>query len=350
MTSASDVSTASGDTPVLAIVVSPGGSLSGEKRHLGQLRPGNTRIRVRFGGICGSDLHYVSHGAAGTSILSAPMVLGHEISGTIAEADPASPFALGSPVTVHPATPCGTCAECAGGQAHLCGSLRYLGSAGLVPHTDGGFAELIDVPTAQVRVLPTGVDERRAALAEPLAVAVHAVNRAGNVQGASTVVNGAGPIGQLIVAVLAWRGAASIATVDIATYSLDIARRLGATSIHLPADGLPDRADIVFEATGVPQAWQQAVDLVRPGGVLVQVGLLPSGPLALPVGLIVSREIDYRGSFRFDGEIDEALALLTDGLDIDAVISHVFPVADVAEAFAIAADRSASAKVLLDFA
>lgn len=334
-----------------AVVIRPGSDLRLEEREIPAIRPGFSRVRVLYGGICGSDLHYVSHGAAGTSVLTHPMILGHEVVGVIDQTDAGGALVKGTAVAVHPATPCGSCMECARGDHRLCPTVRYLGSAASDPHTEGAFADVVSIRNDQLRVLPPGVALKHAALIEPLSVAVHAVNRAGDVAGRRVVVNGAGPIGQLVIAVLAARGAASITAVDLANHSLATAQAVGASELCQPSrgDALPQDADIVFEATGSPQAWKQAVLATRRGGILVQVGLLPSGELALPVGLLVAREVDYRGSYRFDDEIDEAITLLAAGLDVDPVISHVIPVTELESAFAVAADRSIAAKVLLDF-
>ena len=144
--------------------------------------PGQALVAVRYGGVCGSDLHYWRHGGVGDFRLREPMVLGHEVVGTVVEygADASGP-APGSAVAVHPATPCGVCPECAAGRRNVCRDTRYLGSAARFPHVQGGFAAQVVVPAEQVRALPDGLELRRAALAEPLSVALHAVRRAGGV-------------------------------------------------------------------------------------------------------------------------------------------------------------------------
>uniref|UniRef100_UPI000567EA6A alcohol dehydrogenase catalytic domain-containing protein n=1 Tax=Streptomyces sp. NRRL S-146 TaxID=1463884 RepID=UPI000567EA6A len=136
--------------------------------------PGQALVAVRYGGVCGSDLHYWRHGGVGDFRLREPMVLGHEVVGTVVEygADASGP-APGSAVAVHPATPCGVCPECAAGRRNICRDTRYLGSAARFPHVQGGFAARVVVPAEQVRALPDGLELRRAALAEPLSVALH---------------------------------------------------------------------------------------------------------------------------------------------------------------------------------
>ncbi|MEV7391184.1 L-idonate 5-dehydrogenase [Streptomyces sp. NPDC091215] len=310
--------------------------------------PGQVLVDVRYGGVCGSDLHYWRHGGVGDFRLREPMVLGHEVVGT-AVTGPLS----GLPVAVHPATPCGVCPECADGRANVCRDTRYLGSAARFPHVQGGFAARLAVPAGQLRPLPEGLGLRRAALAEPLSVALHAVRRAGAVAGKHVLVTGAGPIGCLVVAALRAAGAAHVTVTDLLPEALCYAAVAGADTVVRaddPADsGWPTEVDAAIEASGVAAGLDTCLRLVRRGGVVVQLGMLPPGRSPFAGNLVVSREIELRGAFRFDGEFDEALELLAREPAFDGLISAVVPVREAEEAFRLAADRSSSCKVLLDF-
>ncbi|MFH9549579.1 L-idonate 5-dehydrogenase [Streptomyces sp. NPDC017435] len=317
--------------------------------------PGEMLVAVRYGGVCGSDLHYWRHGGVGDFRLKEPMVLGHEVVGTVVaygSPSPAGPPA-GTAVAVHPATPCGVCPECAGGRRNICRDTRYLGSAARTPHVRGGFAAAIVVPAEQVRPLPDGLPPRRAALAEPLAVALHAVRRAGPVSGLHVLVTGAGPIGCLVVAAAKAAGAARVTVTDLLPTALGYAGTVGAdTAVRAgdPADpGWPSEVDVAVEASGAAAGLDTCLRLVRRGGVVVQLGMLPPGPSPFAGNLLVSREIELRGAFRFDTEFDAALHLLAAEPAFDALISAVVPVRDAESAFALAADRARSCKVLLDF-
>lgn len=282
---------------------------------------GEVLLSVEWGGICGSDLSYWRHGASGTAVLRHPLVLGHEVAGRLA---------TGEPVTVHPAT----------------GS-RYFGSAAFDPHTDGAFSELKVVRADQVRPLPEGVSTRHGALAEPLAVALHAVNRAGDVRGRDVLVNGAGPIGALVVAAARYRGARTIVAADVAAAPLTVATAMGADEVRdARTDGLPDDVEIVFEASGAPAALGPVLAATARGGTLVQVGNLPGGPAPSALGALVSREITWLGSYRFADEITDAVQALGDGLDVEPLITHEFGIADATAAFTAAAAQDSS-KVLL---
>ncbi|MFJ5262972.1 L-idonate 5-dehydrogenase [Streptomyces sp. NPDC088387] len=316
--------------------------------------PGQALVAVRYGGVCGSDLHYWRHGGVGDFRLREPMLLGHEVVGTVVEyGSPDTPGpAVGTSVAVHPATPCGVCPECADGRRNVCRDTRYLGSAARFPHVQGGFAQFRAVPAEQLRPLPGGLDLRRAALAEPLSVALHAVRRAGPVAGRHVLVTGAGPIGCLVVAAAKAAGADRVTVTDLLPEALRYASVAGADTLVRaddPSDaGWPAEVDVAVEASGVAAGLDTCLRLVRRGGVVVQLGMLPPGQSPFAGNLVVSREIELRGAFRFDTEFDDALALLTAGPSFDGLISAVVPVRAAESAFALAADRARACKVLLD--
>lgn len=347
---------ASGDLPpqTPAVVAHAAGDLRVEDRPVPEPGPGEAVVEIAYGGICGSDLHYWTHGAAGESILRAPLQLGHEVSGTVvrAAADGRGP-ATGTRVAVHPATPGGTTPRYPADSPNLSPGCTYLGSAAQFPHTQGAFSRYAVLPARMLRPLPEGLSLRTAAVAEPAAVAWHAVARAGEVAGRTALVIGCGPIGALVVAVLRRAGAAAITAVDLHDYPLDIARQLGATATLKAgnADGIAAvDADIVIECSGTRFGVDSAIRGCTRGGRVVLLGLLPTGLQPAPLSLVITREITLTGSFRFNDEIDGVLAALADGsLAVEPVISHEFPAADALEAFAAALDSSASGKVLLAF-
>src|SRR4051812_33939980 len=183
---------------------------------------GQVLVRNTHGGICGSDLHYYEHGAVGAFQLREPLVLGHEVVGRVA-GDPTGALTTGTPIAIHPATPCERCPECVGGVRNVCRNTRYFGSAASMPHTQGGFCEFKVVRRDQVRVLPETLPLSRAVLAEPLAVGLHALNRAGGVAGATVLVGGSGPIGILAAGAAKAAGAAGGWATDILHHPLEIA-------------------------------------------------------------------------------------------------------------------------------
>jgi L-idonate 5-dehydrogenase len=213
------------------------------------------------------------------------------------------------------------------------------------------------VAAAQAVKVPAHVSLAEAAVCEPLAVCLHAGNQAGPLLGKRVLVTGAGPIGALSVVVARLGGAAEVVATDIADAPLTIAKKLGAsetvnTAKHPAAfDGWKaDKGhfDVLFEASGNQQALIAAFDVLRPGAVIVQVGL--GGDMTLPVNTIVAKEFQLRGTFRFDREFELAVQLLSEKLiDVKPLITATLPFAAAVEAFELAGDRSQSMKVQLAF-
>lgn len=318
---------------------------------------GEVRLAMLRGGICGSDLHYYSHGGFGSVRLREPMILGHEVAGRVAELGPGvTGLAPGDLVAVSPSRPCGGCAECLRGLPNHCMNMRFYGSAMPFPHIQGAFREELVAQAAQC-VRAEGLDPAQAAMAEPLAVALHAVRRAGEMLGRRALVIGCGPIGVLAIQAARRAGAAEIVAIDIADRALGFARAAGAdAALNTAADPdalAPYRAgkgsfDVLFECSGAAPALAAGIAALRPRGVVVQLGL--GGDMTLPVQLITAREIELRGSFRFHEEFAVAVELMRKGLvDVRPLLTHSFPLAAFAEAFATATDRSRAMKVQLEF-
>lgn len=335
-----------------AVTVTPGGGVASAERPVPMLAAGQVRVRVAYGGICGSDLHYAQNGRNGIYTVTEPMVLGHEVAGVVDVSESAA-VPVGSRVAVHPATPTPPPGGATGHGLHLADGGTYLGSASTTPHTDGGFSEFVVVDDAQIRHLPAQLPLRRAALAEPLAVAVHAVNRVQRpLADARILVAGAGPIGCLTIAALRAAGAAHITALDLLERPLAVASTVGADrTVQLGADPEPDPEsfDVVIESSGSPRSLTNAVSWVKRGGTIVQLGLLPAGDISVSLAGLVSKEVTLHGSQRFDVELDEAVSILAAVPELDEIISHVFPAERAAEAFAVAADPSLSGKVLIGF-
>src|SRR5215217_2726886 len=160
------------------------------------LARGMVRVRFRAGGICGSDMHYFRHGRTGDFVVETPLVLGHEVAGEVMEiaGDAAAPgLGVGDRVAVNPSRWCGRCDRCREGRPNLCENIYFMGSASKRPHMQGGFASVFDATPAQCVKVPADIPYAAAALAEPLAVCLHAVRRAGPVEGRRGLLFGAGP-------------------------------------------------------------------------------------------------------------------------------------------------------------
>ncbi len=334
-----------------AVVVHGAMDLRVEKIEAGSPQANEVLINISYGGICGSDLHYWQHGRNGSFQVTEPLVLGHEVVGTVATlGDEVSGFAVGQGVAIHPATPCPLPGAAPQG-LHLIPGGTYLGSASTTPHTQGGLAQQLVVQAGQLRQLPEGLELRRAALAEPLAIALHGVGRlGGQVAGARCCVSGAGPIGLLAAAVLKIRGAAYVAIADLQPRALQTAKQLGVDETLNVADGdKPETMgyDIGIEAAGVLPSLQTVIDAVRRAGSVLQLGILPRDPGSIALSEIGLRELTVYGSQRFETELDEALELLVAHPQLEQVISHVFDLDRAQQAFEMAADSAQSSKVLI---
>ncbi|WP_230115350.1 zinc-binding dehydrogenase, partial [Microbacterium oxydans] len=252
------------------------------------------------------------------------------------------------PVTVHPAR-YGPSIPGLEDRPHLRPGGDYFGSAAANPHRQGGASEYLVVEEQMIRVLPASLPLERAALAEPLAVAIHAVSLAGDITGKRALVIGSGPIGLLVVAAAVHAGAEVVGASDLRPEPLDRARSLGATEAFLVGtDTIDDESfDVVFECSGVGVSLTQSVRAARRAGTIVQVGMLPNAEIGVNLAPMLAKELTIRGAFRFSTEIDDAVSMLAESDALDSVVSHVIPASDAVQAFALARDSSASAKVLL---
>lgn len=311
-----------------------------------QAGDGQILIRVSHAGICGSDLHYYFQGANGAFVVREPLIPGHELSGVVAH-DPSGTYAEGQKVTVHPAR-FGTPSQKYG--RHLWPNGSYLGSASTWPHTQGGMSEYLLVEDFMVVPVPDDMELTTAALAEPFAVGLHAINVGGGVEGRKVLVSGAGPIGLLAAAGAKAKGAAEVWVCDVLDGPLARAKALGVDRVvRTDVEHLPDfYFDTVLECSGVPAAINTAFEAIERGGIAVQVGMLPAGPQPIALATIISKEVQLRPTFRFDDEITDAVALLAAHPEIaDVVVTHTFPADDAAAAFAIAKNSQESGKVLV---
>ncbi len=325
---------------------------------LGPLAPGMVRIKFGAGGICGSDMHYFKHGRIGEFIATSPLVLGHEIAGEIAEINaPDTGLSVGDHVAVNPSRWCGECIRCREGRANLCENIYFMGSASKTPHMQGGFATYFDAVPAQCIVVPKDLPFSSAALAEPLAVCLHAVTRAGDIKGKRAAVIGAGPIGLLTMMAAKAQGAGHITMIDIAAKPLEFARALGTDETANISDGnekllakaADEPFDVAFEATGAPPALALCIRAVRRGGVVVLIGSLPGGEIPVPANAVMAKEIDLRGAFRFDAEYAQAVKLIASGaIDVQRLITARRPLDEAADAIRLSLDRSQSVKVVLE--
>lgn len=314
-----------------------------------------TLIKITRGGICGSDLHYYQHGKVGAYAVKAPMVLGHEVIGEVMASDDPT-LVTGRTVAINPSKPCYACKYCLGGEENQCVAMKFFGSAMYFPHIDGGFTQYKIVDSAQCIPFESTVDGRIMVFAEPLAVALHAVNQAGDLNGKRVVISGVGPIGSLVVAVAKAKGAAEIVTADPSERCRRLSLTLGADkSFGAEAPEWTDYQaekgwfDIAFEAAGHPSSLGRCLDITRAKGTIVLVGMGGAIP-EFPMMTVIAKELHLTGTFRFTGEFRTAVAWLEQNIiDPLPLLSAEYAQLDFIQAMEFAGDKTAASKVQIVF-
>ena len=341
-----------------AIVIHQANDLRLEEREAGRPGSGEVLVSIRRGGICGSDLHYYRHGGFGAIRLREPMVIGHEVAGEIAEAGAGvNDLKPGDAVAVNPSRPCGACLYCQQGLQNHCLDMRFYGSAMRMPHIQGAFQQSLVALAAQCHKVAPGISLEEAAFAEPFAVTLHAIVRAGSLAGKRVLVTGCGPIGALAIIAARAHGAREIVATDVTEFTLVLARKMGADrTVNVAAntaamDGYKANKgafDVMIEASGNEVALRSGLDCVRPRGVIVQLGL--GGDIGLAQNLIVAKEIEIRGSFRFHEEFGLAVDLINQRrVDLKPLLTEVVPLARAEDGFKLASDRNRAMKVQIAF-
>lgn len=343
----------------MCLVIHAPDDLRLDEQDAGEIGPGQVLVKVGMGGICGSDLHYFHNGGFGTVRIKEPMVLGHEVAGTVVAVAPGvESVRIGDKVAVNPSRPCGACKFCLEGLPNQCLEMRFYGSAMRTPHVQGAFRNMLLCEATQCVKVAEHVPLRLAALAEPFSVGLHAVSRAGSLLGKRVLVSGCGPIGVLAIAAARVHGAAEIVATDVIDEPLAIARAIGADStVNVAQDKTwvsryaADKGtfDVMLECSGNERALRDGLEVMRPRGVVVQLGL--GGDVSIPQNMVVAKELSICGSFRFHAEFALAVRLINEGrVDLSPVVSHTFPMLQARQAFELASDRKQAMKVLIDFA
>ena len=320
--------------------------------------PGDGEVLVRLGaaGICGSDIHYYFHGEIGPYVIREPLVPGHEASGVVERTGTGvTRVAPGDRLAINPSRPCRSCSYCISGRENLCSNMLFFGSASVFPHMQGMCREFFLVPEAQCVPVRDEASLEEIAMSEPLSVALHSVQRAGTLVGRKVLITGAGTIGCLLVLAARHAGASRVMVTDVVARPLEVATSVGADEtvmMEKGPSGAPARLegdfDVAFEASGTPTALGTCVESVRRGGVVVQVGTLPAQGFHLFGNLIMNRELELRGSFRFNQVFDLAVqCIATRRIDVRPVISGRFSLKDAVQALHLARDKTVSMKVQL---
>ncbi|HZA71450.1 MAG TPA: zinc-binding dehydrogenase [Propionibacteriaceae bacterium] len=306
---------------------------------------GWSRIAVTSVGICGSDLHWFTEGGIGEVRLEHPVVPGHEFAAVLLD----GPHA-GRRVAVDPAIPCGECEQCRAGHGNLCPDVRFAGHGSL----DGGMQEELTWPDRLLHPLPDDLSDDAGALLEPLGVAIHTVGLCHVRLGDDVLVVGAGPVGLLAAQVARRSGARRVLVSEPLSHRRDTALRLGADHAWAP-ETVPEAlaettagrgVDVVVEMAGTDAAITTAVRSARPGARVALGGIPSEAHSSFPAAEARRKGLTFVMIRRMHDTYPRALALAASSIDLDALVTARFPLADAAAAFENAAARTGDKTVV----
>lgn len=308
------------------------------------------RLRLATASICGTDMHYFRHFANSGFELDYPVTLGHEACAYVEDAN-GHEFAIGQLVAINPVIECGTCSKCLAGDINMCPTKRFPGSATTKPHIDGFFRDTFDFPARCCTKVANSVNPDHLTFAEPLACAMHSVNRAGISSGDKVLVTGCGPMGQLATIAAVAKGA-EVHVTDLKQSAIEATKQVGASKGFVAnrddMSALSNQYDVVIEASGSPHAYNQALDAVRKQGRIAVLSLIQPSEVPINLHLNALKEVSSIGSILFTHEFADAVALIEAGeTNFDAIIADRFPVSKTQEACDLMASGEAIGKVLI---
>ncbi len=293
--------------------------------------PGPDEVLVRVGsvGVCGSDVHYYSHGRIGSMVVDGPLVLGHEVGGTIVSVGNAvDPTRVGQRVALEPQRPCRRCRQCKTGHLNLCPDMEFFAT----PPIDGAFCDYVTLPEDFAHPVPDSLSDAAAGLIEPLSVGIWANRKGGTAAGSRVFITGAGPIGAVAALSARAMGATEIIVSDPVESRRQRITELASAQTIDPTAGFDPAeigADVLLECSGATPALLDGLKAVRPGGTAVMVGH-GAEHVSLPVQDIQVRELTLTGIFRYVDTWPTAISLASSGLvDLDALVTAHFGLDDV---------------------
>jgi L-iditol 2-dehydrogenase len=305
--------------------------------------PGNDEVlvKMKYVGLCGSDLHYFEWGRIGPYIVTKPIILGHECSGeVVGKGGNVKNIRIGDIVAVEPGIPCGKCEYCKTGMYNLCPDVVFMAT----PPIDGALAEYVTYPEDMVFKLPETMNPIEGALLEPLAVGLHAVIQSGVRIGKCAAILGSGCIGLVTMLSLKAIGVTEVYMTDIIPKRLEKALQLGAVSVFKADEcNIVDEilsktdnkgVDAVFEAAGNSVTMQQTVDLVKIGGTILFIGMSPEAKVPYEINKLISKEAEIKTIFRYRNIYPIAIKAVSEGIiPIKDIVTDIFPFDEVEKAF-----------------
>ncbi len=316
------------------------GTIAAGECDVPEVKEGQVLVRICHTGICGSDLHYYEFGRIGDYIVEYPFILGHESAGIVEEVGPGvKTLKRGDRVTMEPGYTCGKCEYCKTGRYNLCPDVIFFAT----PPVQGTLCEYVAHPADMCFKLPDNVDTMQGALVEPLAVGFHAANQGGATVGKTAMVTGCGCIGLVTMMALRSMGVSKVFMSDTIGIRMDKARAIGAADVWNAEECDPveelavatggSGPDIVIETSGSIAAASSTVNMVKRGGVIVLVGMSANPVVPMNIGTLMGKEATVKTIFRYRNLYPTAISAISAGLDINGIISDVFPFDDTPKAF-----------------
>ncbi len=310
--------------------------------------PHDVLLRVDTLGVCGSDVHYYKHGGAGTTVVAYPQIVGHELAATVLEAgSEVKSLHPGQRVAVDPLVACGECDQCRAGRKHTCRNQKFLGYPGQLP---GALVEKLTIPAECCCPVPPSLDDDQAAVVEPLSIGVYAAQMAQLAPGARVGIVGSGPIGLCTLLAIRAQTQAEVYVTDLVDKRLAVARTCGASWTGNPQNtdvvsairGLqPLGLDAVFECAGEQDALDQCVQLLKPGGTLLVIGIPEIDRVSFSSSLLRRNELRILNVRRQNECVERAIELVASGrVDVRPLVTHHFRLEETARAFELVSQRA----------
>jgi L-iditol 2-dehydrogenase len=318
----------------------------------------DVKIKMLVLGICGSDIHYYTQGQIGSQKVQYPFTVGHEGAGVVVEiGNSVKNVKKGDYIAIDPAMPCWECDQCLSGRPHTCRKLRFLGCPG---QAEGCLMEYIVMPDTSCFPLEGKLIPDHGAISEPLAIGVYAVKKSGGVKGLKTGIFGFGPIGMSVMLAAKVQGADNMYVTDLIDERLKIADREGAILAKNPLKTDIEKKirqkeslglDLVFECCGKQEAFDQAIEILKPGGKLIVIGIPEFDFWSMNVELTRRKEISLQFIRRQVDCVEDSLEMMKNGsILIENMITHRFPFEKAKEAFdLVAAYGDGVMKAMIDF-
>ena len=320
--------------------------------------PSDILIKMERVGVCGSDVHYFKNGKIGSQVVQFPFAVGHEGAGVVVEVGSAvTSLKIGDKIAIEPAMPCWECDQCKAGRPHTCRKLKFLGCP---EQAEGCLQEYIVMPETSCVKISDSLTLDDAALSEPLAIGVYAVKQSIDMQGKKVGILGFGPIGMSVMIPALAQGASKVYVTDKLAPRLNLAQTTGASYTGNPdtsnivseiSELEPDLLDVVFECCGKQEALDQAIQLLKPGGKLMVVGIPEFDYWSYPADDMRRKEICVQNIRRQNHCLEHTLENMANGTyNASPMVTHRFAFSETHKAFELVADYADGVmKAMIDF-